>query len=170
MPNTVFDTVRTVMAIREFQEKPVPEDVIKRIVESGRFTGSGSNQQPWHFVVVREPDRLRELGSLVRTGPYTAKAAFAIIVGYDKANRLGLSDASRAIQSMILTAWAEGVGSNWTGFAGLEEVRKRFGFPEGYDVVGVLPFGYPTRAVKGIKKRKPLERVASTERFGEPFA
>jgi nitroreductase len=170
MPNAVFDTVRTVMAIRDFQDKSVPDDVIKRIVESGRLTGSGSNQQPWHFVVVRERDRLRELGSLVRTGPYTAKAAFAIIVGYEKANRLGLSDASRAIQSMILSAWAEGVGSNWTGFAGMEEVRKRFGFPEGYDVVGVLPFGYPARSLKGIKKRKPLGQVASVERHGAPFS
>ncbi len=170
MPNQVFDTVRTVMAVRDFQNKPVPDDVVNRIVEAGRLTASGSNQQPWHFVVVRERANLQQLGSLVQTGPYTARAAFAIIAAYEKASPLGISDVSRAIQSMILTAWADGVGSNWTGFSGrLDNVRNAFGLPDRYDVVGVLPFGYPARAIKGIKKRKPLQDVASAERYGQPL-
>jgi len=169
MPNQVFDTVRTVMAVRDFQNKPVPDDVVNRIVEAGRLTASGSNQQPWHFVVVRDRANLQQLGSLVKTGPYTAKAAFAIIAAYEEASPLGISDVSRAIQSMILTAWADGVGSNWTGFSGLDHVRNTFGLPDRYDVVGVLPFGYPARAMKGLKKRKPLQDVASAERYGQPL-
>jgi nitroreductase len=110
------------------------------------------------------------LGALVRTGPYTAKAAFAVVVAVEKANPLAVSDASRAIQSMMLTAWAEGVGSNWTGFSGLDGVRKKFGIPDSYDVIAVLPFGYPARPVKGIKRRKPLGDVVSLEHFGKPLA
>jgi nitroreductase len=170
MANEVFDTVRTVMAVRDFQDKPVPDDVIHEIAEAGRLTASASNKQPWHFVVVRERADLRELGALVRTGPYTAKAAFAVVVAVEKANPLAVSDASRAIQSMMLTAWAEGVGSNWTGFSGLDGVRKKFGIPDSYDVIAVLPFGYPARPVKGIKRRKPLGEVVSLEHFGKPFA
>ncbi|HZA61182.1 MAG TPA: nitroreductase family protein, partial [Actinomycetota bacterium] len=83
----------------------------------------------------------------------------------------GLSDASRAIQSMVLTAWAEGVGSNWTGFTGMDEVAAILGIPDEYDVVAVVPFGYPTRKLgKGRKRRKPLAEVASRDRFGRPFA
>ena len=170
MANSVFEAVQTVMAVRQYQDKPVPGDVIKRIVEAGRLSASGSNKQPWHFVVVRDREGLRTLGSLVRTGPYTANSAFAIVVAYEKASPLGVSDASRAIQSMILTAWADGVGSNWTGFAGMDAVRKQLGIPDSYDVIGVLPFGYPAHPVKGIKKRKALGEVASAERFGQPFA
>jgi nitroreductase len=170
MANEVFDTVRTVMAVRDFQDKPVPDDVIHQIAEAGRLTASASNKQPWHFVVVRERADLRELGALVRTGPYTAKAAFAVVVAVEKANPLAVSDASRAIQSMMLTAWAEGVGSNWTGFSGLDGVRKKFGIPDSYDVIAVLPFGYPARPVKGIKRRKPLGDVVSLEHFGKPLA
>ena len=170
MPNTVFDAVSSVMAVRDYKDKPVPDDVITRIVEAGRLTASGSNKQPWHFVVVKDREGLRALGSLVRTGPYTAKAAFAIVVAYEKGNPLGLSDASRAIQSMILTAWADGVGSNWTGFAGMDAVRKQLGLPESYDVIGVLPFGYPAQPVKGIKKRKPLSEVASAAEYGRPLS
>lgn len=170
MANSVFDAVRTVMAVRDYQDKPVSDEVIKRVVEAGRLTASGSNKQPWHFVVVKDREGLRALGSLVRTGPYTAKAAFAIVVAYEKGDPLGASDASRAIQSMILTAWADGVGSNWTGFAGMDAVRKHVGLPESYDVIGVLPFGYPAHAVKGIKKRKALSDVASAERHRRPFS
>ena len=170
MANEVFETVRTILAVREYQDKPLPEDVVRRIVEAAHLTASASNTQPWHFVLVRERERLRKLGSLVRTGPYIANAAAAVIVAYEKQSRTGLSDASRAIQSMLLAAWGDGVGSNWTGFGSLENVRIEFRLPDTYEVLGVLPFGYPKRKVIGNKKRKPLDEVVSAERFGTPLA
>jgi nitroreductase len=169
MSNPVFEAVRTVMAVRDYRDKPIPSDVVDRIIEAARLTASASNRQSWHFVVVRERAHLRELGALVRTGPYTARAALAVVVAYPKDSPIAVSDVSRAIQSMILTAWADGVGSNWTGFGGLEGVRKAVGLPEEYEVLAVVPFGYPARPVKGVKKRKPLGEVASAERFGSPL-
>jgi nitroreductase len=170
MSNSVFDAVRTVLAVREYQDREVPEDVLRRILDAGRLTASGMNTQPWHFVLVRERETLRELGTLVRTGPYIAGAPAAIVVAIQKESRLGVADASRAIQSMILTAWAEGVGSNWAGFRGLESVRERVGLPETYEVLAVVPLGYPRRALgRGRKNRRPLGEVASAERYGEPL-
>src|SRR5512135_268813 len=166
----VFEAVRTVLAVRAYQDKPVPPDVVRRIVEAARLTASSMNGQPWHFVVVEKRDTLRKLGEAVRTGPYIAQAPLAIAVATEK-SPYAVSDASRAIQSMILTAWSEGVGSNWTGFMGLNEVKSLLGIPETLDVLAVLPFGYPVRGQsKGIKKRKPLSQVAYRERFGKPFA
>lgn len=171
MPNEVFEAARTLLAVREFEDRPVPEDVLRRILEAGRQTASGRNTQPWQFVLVRQRERLRKLGSLVRTGGYTANAAAAVIVAYEKGSgQIGLSDASRAIQSMLLTAWGDGVASNWTGFGGLEGVRKEFGLPDDYDVLAVLPLGYPRRRILGKKKRRPLSEVASAERFGKPLS
>ena len=170
MSNEIFESVRTVMAIREYEDRPLPEDVARRIVEAAHLTASASNRQPWHFVLVRDPKSVRKLGTLIRTGPYTSGAAAAVIVAYEKeAGQYGMSDASRAIQSMILVAWGDGVGSNWTGFGGMEEVRKEFGIPDSYDVLAVLPFGYPKRKVVGKKKRKPFKDVVSAERFGNPL-
>src|SRR5437868_13280776 len=148
MANPVFDAVRTVMAIRDYQPKPIPPDVVTRIVDAGRLTASASNQQEWHFVVVREPENLRALGSLVRTGPYIAKSVLAIVVAYDKNSRTGVSDCSRAIQSMLLTAWAEGVGSNWTGFGGLEGVRNKVGLPDRYGCSPSCPSGSRLRPAR----------------------
>src|SRR5260370_40539842 len=119
MANEVFDAVRTVMAIREYADREIPDDVIRRIVEAARLTASGSNDQPWHFVLVRDRDALRKPGSLVRTGPYTANAAAAGIGAYEKEKvEVGLSGAGRGIQPMLLSAWGDGVASNWAGLAG----------------------------------------------------
>jgi len=170
MSNQVYEAVRTVLAVREYQDKQVPDDVLRRVVEAGHLTASASNRQPWHFVLVQDRGSLRELGRLVRTGPYIANAAAAVVVAVDKAVHLALSDASRAIQSMILTAWDDGVGSNWTGFGGLEGVREKVGLPDTYDVVAVLPLGYPKRPTgKGKKNRRPFDEVVSLERFGTPL-
>ena len=167
MSNEVFDTVRTVLAVREFEERPVPEDAKARIVEAARLTASAGNRQPWHFVVVTDPATLRELGNLVRTGPYIAQAPMAVVVAYERETYLAVSDASRAIQSMVLTAWGEGVGSNWAGFGKLEAVRDLMHVPTSLEVLAVVAFGYPKRVLgKGIKKRKAAVDVISLEQYG----
>jgi nitroreductase len=164
-----FESARTLLAVRSYQDKPVPDRVIRRIVEAGRLTGSGMNGQPWHFIIVRDGDTLRRLGALASSGSYVARAPLAIVVAVDK-TRFAVSDASRAIQSMLLTAWADGVGSNWVGFGGLEQVKALLDIPAALDVLAILPFGYPARAVgRGKKQRKPLREVAHLERYGRPF-
>jgi nitroreductase len=166
----VFEAVRTVLAVRQFQDKPVPEAVVKKIVEAAHLTASSRNGQPWYFIVVQDKETLRQLGAFAPTGPYTAQAPLAIVVGVEQ-SIFGESDASRAIQSMMLTAWAEGVGSNWVGFHHLEQIRPVLGIPDDIDIVAMVPFGYPVKAIgKGVKKRKPLGEVAFSERWGQPFA
>ena len=94
----------------------------------------------------------------------------AVVVAIDK-TPFAVSDASRAIQSMLLAAWAEGVGSNWVGFGGMEDVKALLGIPARLDVLAILPLGYPAvPAGKGKKDRKPLSAVAHRERFGQAFA
>ena len=165
----VFDAVRTVLAVRSYQDKPVPPDIVRRIVEAGRLTASSMNGQPWHFIVVENRDTLRQLGALARTGPYIAQAPLAIAVAMEK-SKFAVSDASRAIQSMILTAWSDGIGSNWVGFEGLTEVNSLLGIPADLDVLAIIPFGYPAQdRHQGKKQRKPLSQVAHRERFAQPF-
>jgi nitroreductase len=164
-----FEAIRTVLAVRQFRDTPLPDELVHRIVEAGRLTASSMNGQPWHFIVVQNKETLRQLGGLARTGPYIPQAPLAIVVATSE-SPYGLSDASRAIQSMILAAWSEGVGSNWVGFHGLDAVKPVLGIPQNMDVLAIVPFGYPSAAVgAGKKKRKPLGEVASQDRFGQPF-
>jgi nitroreductase len=92
------------------------------------------------------------------------------VVAVEK-SRFAVSDASRAIQSMLLAAWADGVGSNWVGFVGgLEKVKALLKIPAKLDVLAILPFGYPVGVVgRGKKERKPLGAVAHRERYGQSF-
>jgi nitroreductase len=166
----VFEAVQTVLAVRSYQSKPVPPEVTRRIVEAGRLTASSMNRQPWHFIVVDDPAMLKQIGALATHGPYIAQAALAIVVAIED-SRFSISDASRAVQSMVLTAWEAGVGSNWVGFFGFEDIKPLLKIPANLDVLAIVPFGYPDYPVgKGLKKRKSLAEVVSKGYFGQPFA
>jgi len=165
----VFEAIRTLLAVRSYRDTPVPDETLRRILEAGRLTASGMNAQPWHFIVVQDRETLRQLGALAQSGPYIAQAPLAIVVAIDN-SRLAVSDASRAIQSMLLTAWSEGIGSNWVGFRGLDAVKSLLGIPDTLDVLAILPLGYPAGEIgQGKKQRKPLSEIAHRERFGQPF-
>ena len=167
----VFEAIRTILAVRSYDDRPIPPEILGRIVESGQLTASGMNAQPWHFILVQDKAMLQQLGSMIEYGRYTAEAQAAVVVVTDK-NAFGLSDGSRAIQDMLLTAWSEGVGGNWVGFAGgdLDPIKPVLGIPRQLDVIGVLPLGYPKKSIgKGKKNRKPLSEVAFREKWGQPY-
>ena len=167
----VYGVARTVLAVREFSATPISKEKIRKILESAHLTGSSMNRQPWHFVVVNNRSTLTELGTLVSSGPYIAQAAFAVVVAIEKSSRFAISDASRAIQSMILTAWSYGIGSNWTGWIGMTQVAPLLKVPENLDVIAVLPFGYPVEIKnRGRKRRKLFSEVVHLEQYGKPFS
>jgi nitroreductase len=165
----VFEAVRTVLAVRSYQDKPIPADTVRKIIEAGRLSGTSMNAQPVRLIAVDDRETIQRLGSLAKTGPYTAQAPLAVVVAMEK-TKFAESDASRAVQSMMLTAWEDGIGSNWVGFYGLNDVKALLGVPEELEVFAIIPFGYPAQAVgKGKKQRKPLSEVAFRNRFGQPF-
>ena len=150
----VFEAVRTVLAVRRYRDKSVPENVIRRIVEAGRLSASAGNQQPWHFIVIDERATIERVGEIMTTGHYARGASHVIAVMIVKDKRIAISDGSRAIQNMILTAWSEGVGSNWIGFGHMPAIEELLGVPETHQALAVLALG----------------EIASRERFGTPFA
>lgn len=161
--------VQTVLAVRQYQDKPIPSETVHRIVEAAHLTGSSMNRQPWHFIVVEDRTVLKKMSELAKTGPYIVQAPLAVAVVVED-SPYAVSDASRAIQSMMLAAWSEGVGSNWVGFFGLEAVKPLLGIPAGLEIFAVVPFGYPVNTIgRGKKKRKPLAEIAHREKFGQPF-
>lgn len=165
----VFEAVRTVLATRSYQSRPVPKEIELRILEAGRLTASSMNKQPWHFILVDKREDLVQLGKLAKTGPYLAEAGMAVAVAI-KDTKYAVSDASRAIQSMILAAWSDGIASNWVGFFGLEEVEEMLGIPDELSLLAIVAFGYDTRSeVKGVKDRKPFSEVVHHGRFGRPL-
>ena len=165
----VSKAIRTMLAVRNYQDKAIDESIIAHIVEAGRLTGSSRNRQQWDFVVVRDPAKLKSLGALATTGPYIADAALAIAVVVPDAP-VGYIDGARAAQDMMLAAWSEGIGSNWVGNMNRPEVKEMLDIPADRMVLTVIPFGYPAEKIgAGKKQRKPLAEVVHRERFGVPY-
>lgn len=157
----VLDAIKTVLSVRKYRVEPVPDDVIQQVLEAGRLTASAGNGQKWDFILVQGRAKLEELAANSPSGPYTAHAAFAIVVVTEN-SAFGTSDASRAIQNMTLAGWSLGLGSVWVGFPDmLTQINPLLNIPEDLVVAAILPFGYPADPSlgKGIKKRKPFDEV-----------
>ena len=158
--------IRTKREIREYLEKPVPQECIEVILEAGRLAPSSKNSQPWHFIVIRDKETLREISNLTPTGKHIAKAPVAVAIVMEDA-KLPEVDGARAGQNMVLAAWSLGVGSCWITNFYDDAVKDLLGVPQRMKLVTVLPFGYPTEPKTTRRKiRKPMSEIAHYEKFG----
>ena len=165
----VNETIKTMLAVRSYTDKPIPREIVNQIVEAGRLTASAMNRQHWDFVVVQDGQILQQLGQLASTGGYIAQAALAIAVAIPD-SILGHIDGTRAAQDMMLAAWQNGIGSNWVGNVNTPEIRQLLNIPEDKMVLTIIPFGYPAKDIgRGIKDRKPLSAIAHAGRYGNPY-
>jgi len=73
----LFEAINTARALRRFKPDPVPDEVISRILEAGIRAPSGSNEQTWLFVVVKDPEQRRKLGDVYRKGGGVLMALYA---------------------------------------------------------------------------------------------
>src|SRR5262245_47124100 len=101
----VFDCIQSRPAVRSFRLDPIPNEVITKILHAGRQAHSQRNRQPWRFVVVQNPEMLKELGALASSGPYIADAPLAIALAIEGAKNPYI-DATRAAECLMLAAWA----------------------------------------------------------------
>jgi nitroreductase len=133
---------------RRYAERPLPQDVLERILDAGRLAGSGANRQPWRFVVVESPELREQLADQVYApGNIRGAAAVVALVGTG-------FDLGRAAQNMMLTAWNEGVLSCPNGMPDREATARLLGLDDGKEPAYVLSFGYPRR------ERRPEARSA----------
>jgi len=124
-----FDCIRSRPAVRDFRPEPIPDAIIKKILEAGRQAHSQRNRQPWRFIVVQNRDTIKQLGALASSGPYIANAPLAIAVAIEGAKNPFI-DATRAVECLMLVAWAEGIGSCWVGGIDRPKVKESHAIPE----------------------------------------
>ena len=171
----VIVVLRGLRQIREFRPDPVPEYVLRDILEVARWTGSAVNRQPWEFVVVRDRETLRALAGM-GSGGHLASAPLAVVVVMAGARREGETyDEGRVTERMMLAAAAHGVGAGigWLSQAdGARAVKELLGVPAECTVRTAIAFGYADEAVRAARPRrpgarKPLDRLVHSERYGQ---
>ncbi|MEM2936737.1 MAG: nitroreductase family protein, partial [Candidatus Bathyarchaeia archaeon] len=75
-----LECIRKRRDVRSYIKKEVPDEVINRIIEAGRLAPSAMNLQPWHFIVIRNKETLKELGKYCMSGRFIVDASFAVVV------------------------------------------------------------------------------------------
>ena len=168
----VSEAIRTKRAVRQFQEKPLPEDVVLAILNAGRRSQSSKNNQPWQFVAIREKSILTALSE---TGTYAghlagAALAVAILVPAPDDRFQTMFDAGQAAAYMQLAAWELGVGSCLASIYEPEKAREILCYPEDRQVRICISFGYPLdegMLTAAPKKggRKALEEMVHLDRW-----
>ena len=129
--------------VRAYDGRPIDDEVVRRILDAGRLSGSAGNQQPWSFVIVSGEVQVALADAVSEPGNVRGAAlVVALLVG----GRGHLSfDAGRCAQNMLLAAWNEGVGGSPNGLADRDAANAIVGVPEGRSIAIVLSFGYPAR-------------------------
>lgn len=168
----VQEAIRLRKSVRVYDSRPVPEDVLNRVLEAGRLAPSAMNYQPWHFVVVRDPEKRKALSD-GRYAKFLTQSPVVIVGLGDKVSspEWHVVDTTIALQQMVLAATEEGLGTCWIGSFYEDKVKEALGVPERYDVVAMLAVGYPKDgadlgAVPAMaKNRKDLEKILSYDGF-----
>jgi nitroreductase len=170
----ILNFVKRVRSVRQYQDKPVEEQTILRILEAGRWSGSAKNVQPWRYILVQDKARLKRLSECGRFATHMPDAAFVVVVAMPEGSFADF-DAGRTIQNMLIAAWGEGVGSCVVTLHDEAQVREVLGIPEGYTVRHTVTFGYPPEgplqpANLPNRGRKPIEEILFREGWDDSKA
>ena len=151
--------------VREYDERPLPEDAVQRILEAGRLAGSSRNRQARRFIAVRDPGVREALAEVVYNAGNVRGAALVVAV-VTSGRRPGGFDAGRAAQNMMLAAWNENIGSCPNGITDADACRAALGAGEEEQVATLLSFGFPAHP-RDPRRRSPEEWVDRADRL--PF-
>jgi nitroreductase len=168
----ISEAIRTKRAIRKFQEKPLPDDVIHAILNAGRRSQSSKNEQAWHFIAIRDKSILEALSKCGTYAGHLAGAALAVaILTPDPTAKFQMMfDAGQAAAFMQLASWELGVGSVPASIYEGEKARAILGFPPEWHLRIALSFGYPADEEKfsaAPKKggRKSLDEIVHWDKW-----
>jgi len=175
MRTDFYEVIRTRRSIRSYIPDPIPEEVLNRVLEAARIAPSGSNRQPWKFIVVEDEELKKRMVPVCGNQSFIAEAPIIIVAcGYDiRYNRGGymgdmsmLVDVSIAFTHLIQAARAEGLGTCWIGSFDNGAVKKILNIPKDVNVVAITPLGYPRRdEFTEPGQRKSLTEIASKNKF-----
>jgi nitroreductase len=162
-----WEAIRARRNVRSYQTEPVSAADLDRIAEAAWRAPSASNRQHWDFVIVTDPDQLRELSTVWRGAGHIAGAAAAIALivpatDDDRTRLLDYYDLGQATYAIALAAADLGIGTGHSSVGDQDQARKILGVPADHDVAFLLGVGYPAdRPLQPIIKpdRRPLTEV-----------
>jgi len=146
-----MDAILSRRSIRRYTEQPVSDETIKELLEAAMSAPSAGNEQPWHFLVIRERQILNEIPKYHQYSQMLRDAPVAIMVCGDerlqKYEGYWVQDCSAATENILIAAQAKGLGAVWLGVFPIEDrviaLRKLLNIPEEVIPFSLISIGYP---------------------------
>ena len=160
-----LEAIRKRRSVRKYTGEPIPKKDLEKIVDAGRLAATGSNQQPWDFIVVTDRAMIERLKVAAE---WMDKAAAIIAVVMDSSSRWWVEDGSAAVENMLIASTALEYGSCWLEGYTLpheEEFKQLLDVPKGKRLLTLIPIGVPVAEPTGEKKKKSLQEVLHWERY-----
>jgi nitroreductase len=173
----LMSLIRERRSIRKYEEKPVPDEALQQILEMVRWAPSWANTQCWEVIVVKGAENKAKLqATLPVPGNPSFKAvvqAPVVLVMCAKKHAAGFKkeaaetkfgdwmmyDIGLATQNICLTAHALGLGTVVVGLFDHDKAAAAMQVPEGYELVSMIPLGYPAKSGSAPKRREIGEYI-----------
>jgi nitroreductase len=175
--------ITTRRSIRKYTDKPVDDEIILTLLESARLAPSGSNTQPWRFIVIKSEETRKRLAAASHNQNWMVSAPVHIVCAGDIRCRISedtavelyensplveakqiIRDTAIAVEHMVLTAERLGLGTCWVADFTQEDIRPVVNIPEDKYIICVLTVGYPAEQPKA-RPRKKLEEIIHYEKW-----
>ena len=161
-----LEAIRTRRSIRAYQDRPVPEELILKLLAAAMQAPSARNQQPWQFVVIDDRAILAKIPPFIPNAAMAGKAPLAILVcgdlSLEKSEGYWIVDCAAAVENMLLAAHALGLGAVWCGVypreARMEGLGQLIGLPKNVIAHSLVVLGYAADQVPAEDRYRP-ERV-----------
>ena len=167
----LYEAIKSRCSVRSYLNKPVEQEKLDRILDAARRAPSGSNRQPWKFVVVRDAEMRKKLVPACSNQEFVGQAPVVIAgVGLmpDRIMSCGVPgdpvDVAIALEHVALAATAEGLGTCWIGSFHQDQIRALLGVPVNAKVIEVMALGYPADHPRP-KTRKPMKELVCYDQW-----
>ena len=156
-PLDVLTALETRRSVRAYTREPVSDKDLDTVLAAAQLAPSAANEQPWDFVVIRDPKTLAKVGEINHYASFAAKAPVAILVCLDTEKEdipgMGILDVAMSAENHLLAAHGIGLGAVFTGIYPMtdrmEGFRKLLDMPENIIPVGLIVLGHP--AIPGLR-------------------
>lgn len=160
-------TILTRRSVRSFTSQLIDDEIIENILQAAMSAPSASNEQPWHFMVIRDRKLLDKIPEVHQHSMMCAQAPLAIIPCVDMAQEkyrdFWVQDMSAAAENILLAVRALGLGAVWLGVYPNKDrnngLRKLLNLPESVVPFCIIPIGYTTAQQTEATERYKKDRV-----------
>ena len=161
----VLDIIKSRRSIRHFLEMPIPSEVLYSLLEAARWAPSGSNSQPWLFVVIRKQANIQKIKMFSPGLGGDPTALIVLCSDASVATRTYLMSIAMAAQNILLTATENDLGSCVIRSFNQAAIQSLLHLPSHVMPELIVSLGYPAKPAK-VPSRRPSEDVVHWEEYG----